>query len=199
MRRVIFYYLFFVVSLLATTAPAVASSRSNDLYFGEAIFYASQARYFDAIARLDTELGQYQRLDEPGLDPLHPAIDSARFSVGDFELYYRMHQRAGRAIKAVIEGNVDPAVRNEAVYRLSRILLQKNQPVNALHSIEKIKGEIPDHLREDIPYLKALIYIANKRPTDAIKILSGLKSSNKYTGFVEYNLGIALLQDGKKN
>ena len=48
---------------------------------------------------------------EPVLDTLHYHIDDARFSVGDFELSYRMHHRAGRAIKAVLEGAVDEAVR----------------------------------------------------------------------------------------
>ncbi|MDH5633509.1 MAG: hypothetical protein OEZ10_11010 [Gammaproteobacteria bacterium] len=172
-------------------------SASTDLYFGEAIFHAHTNEYFDAISRLDAELGQYYGLDEPGLDTLHFNIDSAQFSVGDFELYYRMHQRAGRAIKSVIEGNVEPAVRNEAIYRLAKILLQKNQPINALHAIEQIKGEIPDSVRDDAAYTRAVIYMTNGRPTDAVRILEGLQGSSTHGGFAAYNLGIALLQLGK--
>ncbi|MES0326644.1 MAG: hypothetical protein ABUK13_00490 [Gammaproteobacteria bacterium] len=173
------------------------ASTETDLYFGEAIFYANQGEYFDAISRLDTELGQYYGLDDPGLDSLHLLIGNAQFSVGDFELYYRMHQRAGRAIKSVIEGNVKPAVRNKAIYRLAKILLQKNQPVNALHAIEKIEGELPDEILDDIAYIKAVIFMVNGRPTDAIEILSGLQSSDTHGGYAAYNLGIALLQLNK--
>lgn len=173
------------------------ASTETDLYFGEAIFYANQGEYFDAISRLDTELGQYYGLDDPGLDSLHLLIGNAQFSVGDFELYYRMHQRAGRAIKSVIEGNVEPAVRNKAIYRLAKILLQKNQPVNALHAIEKIEGELPDEILDDIAYIKAVIFMVNGRPTDAIEILSGLQSSDTHGGYAAYNLGIALLQLNK--
>src|SRR2546428_3781276 len=97
----------------------------RDLFFGEALYHAYQGQFFDAIQRLDTELAMYRGLDEPGRDTLHFHINDAEFSVGDFELNYRMHQPAGRAIKAVVEGAVDEAVRNDAAFRLARIHLQK--------------------------------------------------------------------------
>lgn len=197
MWRLVFPSICLAISLGIVSPRQVEAKVSTDLYFGEAIFYAHQDEYFDAISRLDAELGQYYGLDEPGLDTLHLHIDNAQFSVGDFELYYRMHQRAGRAIKAVIEGNVEPAVRNEAIYRLAKILMQKNQPVNALHAIDKIKGEVPNRIRDDVAYTKAVIYMVNGRPTDAIKILSGLQGSKTHGGFAAYNKGIALLQLGK--
>ena len=51
------------------------------------------------------------RLDEPQLDTLYYHIDDADFSLGDFELRYRMHHRAGRAIKAVLEAAVDDVIK----------------------------------------------------------------------------------------
>ena len=44
---------------------------------------------------------------EPELDTLYYHINDAEFSLGDFELRYRMHHRAGRAIKAVLERAVE--------------------------------------------------------------------------------------------
>src|SRR5215475_6590084 len=119
------------------------STEVRDLYFGEALYHAFQGQYFDAIQRLDTELGMYHGLDEPELDTLHYHINGAEFSVGDFELDYRMHQRAGRAIKAVFEGTVDEAIRNEAAFRLARIYFQKNQLDDALQALGRIQGTIP--------------------------------------------------------
>src|ERR1051326_5187712 len=78
-----------------------SANQKDDLFFDEAFYHAYQGQYFEAIQRLDTELAQYHRLDEPGLDTLHYHINEAEFSVGDFELDYRMHYRAGRAIKRV--------------------------------------------------------------------------------------------------
>src|SRR5262245_26766772 len=116
----------------------------RDLYFGEALYHAYQGQFFEALERLDTEIAQYRGLDEPRLDTLHYHINDAEFSVGDFELDYRMHHRAGRAIKAVLEGAVDEAVRNEAAFRLARIQFQKSQFDDALKSLARIEGKVPE-------------------------------------------------------
>src|SRR5688500_8381889 len=78
-------------------AGPVAGSELKDLHFCEALFEANQGEFFDALVRLDTELAQHHGLDEPALGSLHYPINGAEFSVGDFELNYRMHNRAGRA------------------------------------------------------------------------------------------------------
>jgi tetratricopeptide (TPR) repeat protein len=170
---------------------------TKDLFFGEALYHAYQGRYFDALQRLDTELAQYHVLDEPQLDSLHYHINDAEFSVGDFELDYRMHQRAGRAIKAVLEGAVDEAVRNEAAFRLARIHFQKGQFDDALQALARIKGRVPEQIKGDIEFLRANVYMATGQPGEAVKVLAQLKSDEHLAGFVAYNLGIALLQDGR--
>jgi hypothetical protein len=83
---------------------------------------------------------QHYRVDEPERDNLHYHVGQAEFDVGDFELAYRMHQRAGRAFTAVIDGNVEEPVRNEAIFRLARLYFQKDQPVNAQDAVESISG-----------------------------------------------------------
>src|SRR6185436_15633392 len=179
-------------------APPAASAAPKDLYFAEALYHAYQGQYFDALQRLDTEIAQYRGLDEPRLDTLHYYINDAEFSVGDFELDYRMHHRAGRAIKAVLEGAVDPAVRNEAAYRLARIHFQKGQFDDAENALGRIEGTIPYAVRDDIEYLRANLDMAQGRPGDAVKVLKDLKAGGDLTGFAAYNLGIALLQAGRQ-
>src|SRR6185312_16749470 len=58
-----------------------AGPRKDDLFFDEAFYHAYQGQYFEAIQRLDTELEQYHRLDDPQLDTLHNNINEAEFSV----------------------------------------------------------------------------------------------------------------------
>src|SRR5690349_9486443 len=173
------------------------SPELKDLYFGEALYHAYQGQYFDAIQRLDTELGMYHGLDQPELDTLHYHINGAEFSVGDFELNYRMHLRAGRAIKAVLEGAVDEAVRNEAAFRLARIHFQKAQLDDAQNALDRIHGVVPPEIKDDVEFLRANIDMAMGKPGDAVKVLQQVRSDQDLTGFVAYNLGIALLQDGK--
>ncbi|MCI0506325.1 MAG: tetratricopeptide repeat protein [Gammaproteobacteria bacterium] len=170
----------------------------KDLYFGEALFYAYQDEYFDAISRLDTELAQYYGLDEPVLNSLYVHINHAEFSVGDFELYYRMHDRAGRAIKAVIEGNVEESVRNEAIYRLAKIYYQKQQPLIALETIEKLQGRLPEKIRYEEPFLRAQIYMATGKFSEAINLLKNIEGEESLKGYAGYNLGVALFQNGNE-
>jgi len=183
---------------LGLAAHPATGGDLKDLYFGEALYHAYQGRYFEALQRLDTELAMYHGLDEPALDTLHFHINDAEFSVGDFELDYRMHQRAGRAIKAVLEGAVDEAVRNEAAFRLARICFQKDQLDDALQALARIKGTVPEEIRGDVEFLRANVYMAKGQPSEAVKVLGELKSNENLAGFVAYNLGIALLQDGRK-
>src|SRR5260370_404777 len=124
-------------------ARPVTGGDLRDHYCGEALYHAYQGQSFDALQRLDPELAQSPVLDEPKLDTLHYHSNDAEFSVGDFELDYRMHQRAGRAIKAVLEGAVDEAVRNEAAFRLAPIHFQKGQLDDALQALAPTKGTEP--------------------------------------------------------
>src|SRR5262245_42939026 len=183
---------------LALAASPAAGSDLKDLFFGEAFYQAFQGHFFDAIQRLDTELAMYHGLDQPELDTLHYHINDAEFSVGDFELDYRMHHRAGRAIKAVLEGAVDEAVRNEAAFRLARIHFQKGQLDDALQALARIQGTVPEQIKDDVEFLRANVYMATGQPGEAVKVLQPLHSDDSLTGFVAYNLGIAMLQDGRQ-
>jgi tetratricopeptide (TPR) repeat protein len=179
------------------TSP-VQSEELKDLYFGEALYYAHQGYYFEALERLDTEVAQHAGLDEPELDTLFYHIADAEFSLGDFELRYRMHHRAGRAIRAVLEGAVDEVVRNDAAYRLARIHFQKGQMDDALRALDRIDGKIPEGIRDDIEFLRANVYLAQEKPAESFEVLKRLQGSKNYGGFAAYNLGIAYLQDGQR-
>lgn len=180
----------------ALAAGPCAGKELRDLYFGEALYQARQGHYFEALERLDAELALHKGLDEPQRDSLQFHIGEAEFSVGDFELYYRMHHRAGRAIKAVLDGAVDEAVRNEAAYRLARIHFQKDQAADALTALDRISGKVPAAIRDDVEFLRANVYMALGRPADAAGVLKRLQGAQSLTGFAAYNLGIALLQEG---
>jgi len=192
---------FSTIGLLLFALLATSPTRSEelkDLYFGEALYYAYQGYYFEALQRLDSEVTQHDAVDEPQLDSLYYHMNAAEFSLGDFELRYRMHQRAGRAVKAVLEGAVDELVRNDAAFRLARIHFQKGQMDDALRALDRINGRVPESIRDDIEFLRANIYLAQERPADSIDVLKRLQNSDSFGGFAAYNLGIAYLQDGQR-
>ncbi|HEY8123102.1 MAG TPA: hypothetical protein VII78_17405 [Myxococcota bacterium] len=176
-------------------AGAARAGDSHDLYFGEALYHAYQEHWFEALERLDSEVAQHFRVDEPGLDSLAPFIATAEFDVGDFELRYRMHQRAGRAITAVLEADVPDPVRNDAAFRLARLDFQKGQPQDALDALARIHGEVPEAIRDDVEFLRANAQLALGRPEQAVALLEQLRGSETLGPFSAYNLGIALLQE----
>jgi len=186
--------------IAASPSPAETSKPADlkDLYFGEALYHAYQGEWFDAVSRLDTELALHYGVDEPERDTLHYHVNQAEFDVGDFELSYRMHRKAGRAIKAVIEGNVPEPVRNEAIFRLARIYFQKGQPKEAQEAVGRIKGAVPEKIKSDLAYLTAEILMANGRFDESARIFAGIQDAPGLSGFSTYNLGIALIRDGKE-
>ena len=184
--------------LAGLTASPANSDELNDLYFGEALYYAHQGDFFAALERLDTEVRQHTDVDEPELDTFYQHFDDAQFSLGDFELRYRMHHRAGRAIRAVLEAAVDDAIRNDAAYRLARIHFQKGQMEEAMQALGRIEGEIPKNIRDDIEFLTASVQLGKEDPAAALDILEALSDSEEYGAFAAYNLGIAYLRADDK-
>ena len=196
MRRLPLITAGFLLACLVAGESARAEEL-RDLYFGEALYYANQGLYFEALSRMDTEVRQHSDIDEPELDSLFHHINAAQFSLGDFELRYRMHHRAGRAIRAVLEGAVDELVRNDAAFRLARIHFQKGQFADATLALDRIEGQVPDGIREDIEFLRANVFLAEGDPEAAIEPLKGLQNSKEFGAFAAYNLGIAYLQSGQ--
>jgi Flp pilus assembly protein TadD len=207
----------FLCSLSTYAASGLDDVELRDLYFGEILFYAYQDLHFDALARLDNELSQYHELDESTLDPFHQHLGQAEFSVGDFELQYRMNQRAGKAIQAVLGEGVDVAIRNQAAYSLARLFYKKNDPQSTLYALDLIlddveksryeekyslnilRGKEPETFETDVAYLRALASIDTGQFGEAVKLLQALKKEPSLKGYVAYNLGIALIQNGQEN
>ena len=194
----VFIWLVGLAAAQSLAAEPPAHSGAEDPYFGEAVYYARQGRFFEAIGRLDAELAQHYRLDQPELDSLYYQLKDAEFSIGDFELRYRMHQRASRAVTAVLEGAVEESVRNDAAYRLARIFFQNGQLEDALGALDRIQGRVPDDIRDDIEFLRANVFLALDRPAEAVGVLKRLQGADDLKGFADYNLGIALLEDGQR-
>ncbi len=182
---------------LALARPC-AAAEVHDLFFGEALYQAYQGHFFDALARLDAELIQHRRVDQPWRDSLEPYMPEANFSVGDFELDYRMNARAGNVIKAVLEAKVPLGVRNDAAYRLARLYFQEGRPASALKALKWIHGHVPPAIRADVGLLRGNVYMALGRPAAAVPVLRRLQGESGAKGFAAFNLGIALLLSGRK-
>ena len=206
----------FLCSLSVHATSGLKDVELRDLYFGEILYYAYQDLHFDALSRLDAELSQYYELDESELDLFHKHLGHAEFSVGDIELQYRMNLRAGKAIQAVLDEGVDLATRNQAALALARLFYKKNDPQNTLYalqlireepeksrydskySLDVLRGKEPESFKTDVAYLRALASIDTGQFAEAASSLQLLRKEKNLQGFVLYNLGIALIQNGQE-
>lgn len=214
--RVLLIIAVFSYSFSVHAASGLKEVELRDLYFGEILYYAYQDLPFDAISRLDSELSQYYKLDESELDPFNEHRGQAEFSVGDLEMQYRMSQRAGNAIQAVLGDGIDLAIRNQAALALARVFYKKNDAQSTLYaldliredpektryeekySLDVLRGKEPETFKSEVAYLRALASIDTGQFTQAVELLQALKNEKSLKGFVSYNLGIALLQSGNE-
>ncbi|HZD53428.1 MAG TPA: tetratricopeptide repeat protein, partial [Woeseiaceae bacterium] len=65
-------------------------------------------------------------------------------------------------------------------------------------ALDRIEGKVPNAIRDDIEFLRANVYLSMQRPGDAVDILEKLDAGGDLEPFVSYNLGIALLRDGRE-
>lgn len=187
-----------MLAFLMVAAPAFAAGTETPdnrakLSYGNALYYAFQDEWFEAISRLDAQSIRFRGVDQARYEALSNQIGPV---AGWFELNYRMHQRAGRAMKAVIDGAVQDTVRNEALFRLARMYFQKDQPEDAQRAVERIHGDVSPEIRTDLMFLRANIGLALGRAADAAGILKRLQDEKNLEGFSSYNLAIALLRTG---
>jgi hypothetical protein len=182
-----------VLTAVILASPATAGERAVDHHYREAIYHAHLGDPFEALARLDTELALHRDVDERELDLLHGDLPRAEFSVGDFELQYRMHQRAGRAMQAVLEADVPPAVRADAIVRLARLHQQKGSPTLALDTLALLEDSAPDPLRKEAHFVRASALMSLGRWEEATRSLQPLRGDDRLDYFAAYNLAIAML------
>jgi tetratricopeptide (TPR) repeat protein len=67
-----------------------------------------------------------------------------------------------------------------------------------LLALDRIAGRIPEGLGEEIEFLRANVLMATERPAEAAATLRRVQGAESLTGFAAYNMGIALLQDGRR-
>lgn len=178
---------------LLMASPTQASDRAADHHYREALFHSHQGDAFEALARLDTELALHRAVDERELDLLYGDLPEAEFSVGDFELRYRMHQRAGRAMTAILEAKVAPSVRADAIVRLARLHQRTGASHLALETLDQLDDAVPETIRHEAEFVRASAMISLGRFQDAATTLRRVRGHERLDAFASYNLGIALL------
>lgn len=169
------------------TAADAPPSSVKDLQYGEVLYHYFQQDYFNSIVQLQVAR-QQQRL------PNHAA--EAELMLGGLGLSYGLRNEANRIFQRLLgDENTDVSTRNRAWFYLAKISWQRGDINTALQAIERVQGTMTAATRTAAINLHSLLLLQQGNNQAAITLLQEARSGKRWTPFLNYNLGIALLRD----
>jgi len=162
----------------------------KDPYFGDALFDYYSGNTFDAIIKLTTarDLGRV---------PNHK--DDVDLWLGSLYLSYGMHYEAEAVFKRLIDNGLSPKLRDRAWLQLAKLRYQKGLYEDAIRAMEEIKGDIPEELMNSAQLQMANVLMARGEYQQAADSLLRFPRSDKFTPYVNYNLGVALYKSDRQS
>lgn len=167
------------------------------LLLGEIQFNAQQGKFLDALIQIDNFQGASIYRMRRAEQKLQSSSAQPMLRASEIELGYRMSQRAGNAVRAVLGDDIDQEQRNRAAYELARIYYDKQQYDFARYALALIRDELFYPFKQEVDYLRAQIAARSGDYDTAVPLLQALKHDQRFSGFATYNLGHILQQQGK--
>ena len=190
MRRAPGFLLGFLLAFscgAATAADVFTPGSDSDPRVRSAQYMAGNNRYLSAaalLAQVQAEAPQ-KRLAPPYYRDL--AADSLSFG---------MPQRAEVIYREEIANAKDPLSVARARLRLADFYYQRAYYQQASSELSTVRAQLPNELLIDWQDLQSRVLLAQGRYGEAADILTQA-SSGEMTNFMRYNLGVALINDGR--
>jgi hypothetical protein len=170
--------------------PALAGKEPRqvrDLHYGEVLFHFYQGAYFPAITHL-------LAADMQGRMPNHP-IDS-QLLLGGMELSYGMNREATRVFRELLDQNAEERVRNRIWFSLGKIGYQRGYLPEAEDALKRVTTKVSREVRGQQQLLLAQVLMQQGKYHEAAELLRKWKGPKSFSGYAEYNLGVALIKSG---
>lgn len=164
-------------------------TRVRDLHYGDVLFHFYQGENFDALTRLNA-FAAWGRI------PNHEA--EAQLLMGGLYLELGLHNEAGARFEKLLAGkDVPQGVRNRAWFYLGQIWYVRGYLDRAEVAIRRVEGPLPPQLEAERLHLLANVLMRQNRFAEAAQLLDGWRGSDDWTSYARFNLGVALVRDGK--
>ena len=186
MRRVLGFLLAFTCGS-AAAVDIYTPGGDNDPRIRSAQYLAGNARFLSAaalLAQVQAEAPQ-KRFASPYYRDL--ATDTLSFG---------MPQRAEVIYREQIADAKDPLSLAQARLRLADFYYQRSYYQQASTELSTVRAQLPQQLLLDWQDLQSRVLLAQGRYGEAADILTQA-SSGDMTNFMRYNLGVALINDGR--
>lgn len=160
----------------------------QDLHYGDVLFYFFQDDYFDSITRLlaARELGRMPHSE-----------GEAELLLGGLYLSLGEHVEAGNIFQALLAGKTSEAVRNKAWFYLGKVWYQRGYLEESERALRQVSDHIDRRISAERYMLLAQLMLRQGRYDDAIAALSSWHGPPDWTAYAQFNLGIALVREGR--
>jgi tetratricopeptide (TPR) repeat protein len=168
--------------------PYVPGS-AEDPRVRSAIFLGEDQRYYSAIS----ELLQLQRA--AGAD--FEASPEYWAALAEYQLSFGLRDRAEALYRSVAAAAADPVVAGQARLRLAEFSYQRGYLDEARASLLRAREGLPEELEQDWRDLYSRVLMSLGRYNEAVSVLETIEGDDDTTAFMRFNLGVALINDGR--
>lgn len=182
------WWLLALLPAAAQAADVYAPGSERDLRLRTAKYLAADDRFFSAIVEL--------RAIDPKGDPTRLPTEYQRVLAESY-LSFGMRDRAEALFRHIAVTATNHAELARARLRLAELEYQRGYLPEARATLMRMREKLPQAMVEPWQDLLARVLLAEGRYGQAAEVLTDLNNARKQTPYTRYNLGVALVHDGR--
>ncbi len=172
----------------AAAAETFTPGAPSDPRVRAANFLADDQRYFTAASQL---------LQLQNDNPTQKLSPTYFWTLADTSLSFGMEERADAIYHEVAAGEKDEVAVAQARIRLAEFLYQRGYDPEAVEDLMALREALPQSIVPDWQDVLARSLMVQGRYGEAAEVLTDLDNSRKQSAYTRYNLGVALINDGR--
>lgn len=173
---------------LALAADVYVPGTTSDPHVRNAMFLDADGRYFSALVELLSST--------PGQDPAKLPADF-QWRLAESYLSFGMRDEAEAIYRSLAASAGNQLVMHRARLRVAEFDYQRGYLPEARAALLRQREKLPRPLTEEWQDLYARVLMADGRYSEAAAVLTSFDNANRFSEYTRYNLGIALINDGR--
>lgn len=181
-----------LLACIGARAESVSMDWGNvsNPYLREVLFDFERHQYFSAIGHLLAERWRGTFKDEKPKSELMLAYAY---------LAYGMHSDATKILLQLPDKTISPALQNQLWLELANLRYQRSDLPGAVQAVGKIRGEMADATQQRKTVFESILLMKQQQLDKAIENLRTVRGDTSWAIFGQYNLGIALLRQNRRD
>ncbi|GAC1621722.1 MAG: hypothetical protein NVS9B10_04890 [Nevskia sp.] len=188
MRQLALFAASAAVSLAASAVDLYVPGSDNDPRLRATDYLAADHRYFSAASEL---------LKIQGAQPEQRLPADFYRRLADDTLSFGMEERAEIIYRELLAANPDPVTLARGRIRAAEFEYQRGYQEQAVEDLLAMRERLPQQVVVDWQDTLARALMAQGRYNEAAEVLTDLDNSSRQSPYTRYNLGVALINDGR--